>query len=385
MQIPSLYRTLPTQGTDGARAAASKMLHGKHLQGEMKDSAVEQLATLPEAWLGKLADENLAYVALSDGETLADTDILWSYTVDSLREDALKAKPIIEQVTAQVNEAIDKEKSEVTDEFQSAMIEHHRPTQLAETLMKEFQAHNLAFAVKVTKDLLPVSYLEGEMGVTRADYDEFLQPEESDSQLFRELLTELNGQAIFQDGSENETLSPLNQTVVVPFKKKGARMVSPLSEASYAQITGQEANLHDGAHYWENRLIVLDDNAVQLPATNSGYHSVLLHESGHAIDYIAETLPDLHHREVIDGLFQKDMEAAAKGVDRFTSKRAKDNAREYMAEAVEAYLTQEVGGHRDYNKPDNNHDNLKSKNPELFEYVDKLMRLSPDELKTRPK
>ena len=381
MQISSLYRTLPTQGTEAARTAATKMLHGKHLQGDLKGSAVEQLSNLPEAWLDRLADENLAYVALSDGETLADTDLLWSYNIDSLREDAMKAKPIIEQVTAQVNEAIDQEKAEVADEFQSAMIEHHRPTQLADTLMKEFQAHNLAFAVKVTKDLLPVSYLEGEMGVTRESYDEFLQPEESDSQLFREILKDLNGEAVFQEGSDNETLNPSNQTIVVPFKKKGNRMVSPLSEASYAQVTGQEANLHDGAHYWENRLIVLDDNAVQLPTANSGHHSVLLHESGHAIDYIAEAIPGLHHREVVDALFQKDSEAAAGGNDRFTSKRAKDNAREYMAEAVEAYLTQKVDSPRDFNKADNNHENLKAKNPELFNYVDKLMRLAPEDLK----
>lgn len=379
MAIPSIYRTLPTQGTPHGRELAAGMLRGKHLKNGLKEAAIEQLANVPEPWLQRLSEENVAYVALNSAETLADTDVLWSYSNDDLRSDALKAQPIIKDVVARVNRELDQEKSTL-NEVSAAFLDHHRPEHIAEELMKTFEQQNLAFAVRVTRDLLPLTFLEGEMGVTDSDYSEFLTAEESDSKMFREVLTELNGPEVFADESR-ETLDPPSDFVIIPFKVRGGRKISPISEKSYSQITGQSVDLHDGIHIWDNRLIVLDDNAVALPGKNSGFHSVLLHETGHAIDYTAETVPGLNHRQTVDQMYQADLQAERAGHDRFTSRRAKDNSREYMAEAVEAYLTQKVDSPRDFNKSDNNHQVLKEKNPELFAYVDRLMQLGTDQLK----
>ena len=55
--------------------------------------------------------------------------------------------------------------------------------------------------------------------------------------------------------------------------------------------------------------------------------------------------------------------------------RASENVREYFAEAVEAYLTKPLpNSNANFYKQENNHEMLKERNPELFAYVDKLMR-----------
>jgi len=74
----------------------------------------------------------------------------------------------------------------------------------------------------------------------------------------------------------------------------------------------------------------------------------------------------------VDGLFAADVEAARNGEVRFLTPRSADNAREYLAEAVEAYMTRRVGDEHDFYKPENSREDLQQRNPALFEYVRSL-------------
>lgn len=377
MESVNLHRHLPTQNTARGRELAESMLCGKQLKGPKKSAAVEQLATVPEPWLERLADENMAYVALGQSEDLTDTELFPTYTPQRLATDAQTAKPILSKVEAEIDALISKELSETDDGFSQAMIERSKPERLAEKLRANLEAAGLGFAVKVTRDLLPLSYLEGEFTI-----------EKENSELFRELLIDLNGPGVAEgvsqasDLTDNTGLKPESGVVVVPFKTLQGEMMSPVSRESYKQINGMMMDQHLGGNYWENRLIVVDDDVVGLPSLKTGHHSVLLHETGHAIDHIADGIEGLNHRETVDNMYASDLERAKNGEVRFLTSRAQDNEREYMAEAVEAYLTdnpKELG--KGY-KAANNHNQLKTTNPELFAYVDNLMKLPGSKFKT---
>lgn len=130
-----------------------------------------------------------------------------------------------------------------------------------------------------------------------------------------------------------------------------------------------------GMNVWPNRLIVVDDEVANIPNKKMGYHSVLLHESGHAIDYAAESIPEFNHRQTMDAFYAEAMARYGKGENTFLTARAMDNVREYFAEAVEAYLTKPLpASDANFYKQENNCELLQKANPELYAYVDKLMK-----------
>ena len=374
MNVDHLHRHLPSQNTERGRNIAKGMLVGQQLNGEKQAEAIEQLATVPEGWLQRIDDVHMGYVALAYGEDLTDTKLFPTYTPEKLAEQAQTAKPLLGEVEAQVDAGIQKDMSETDDAFASAMIERSKPETMAEALSEKLQSVGLGFAVRVVRDTLPVSFLEGEYTI-----------EEDESALFRKLLFDINGPGLAEGVQSSDDLQdmtlvkPDSGVVVVPFKSNKGKMMSPVAEESWSSISGASMDQHGGAHYWEAGLIVVDDDVVPMPSQKTGLHSVLLHETGHAIDYLAEEIEELNHRETIDGMFASDTKRAREGDVRFLTGRATDNAREYFAEAVEAYLTTDPGRGGNAYKQENNHAQLKATNPELFTYVDKLMKLpGPD-------
>jgi hypothetical protein len=379
MDTSGLNRHLATQAGERNRELASKMLRGKTLSVAHREAAIEQLATIPEAWLDRLADENLAYVGLAYGETLADTELLPNYRPETLQRDAQAAGPLRTQVEAEVEAEIATLRQADPESTQAAFAEIGRADAVAERLSSKLQAENIGFEVRVQRGSTPLEYLHNEFNIADDPDHEYLYPDGSNEEarethLFDSLLTELNGEGVISDGM----VDPASDVLLIPYKLRGDKRVSPVSEESYASVTGQQLDNHHGMNIWPNRLIVVDDEVVPLPNRKMGYHSVLLHESGHAIDYAAEQIPELKHRETVDALYQRDMERVKKGEagqQVFLTSRAADNVREYFAEAVEAYLTSELPtSQANFYKQENNHQALQERNPELYAYVDQLMR-----------
>jgi hypothetical protein len=351
------------------------MLRGKTISVNHKEAAIEQLATIPEPWLEKLAEENLAYVALAFGETLADTELLRGYTPEKLKSEVEAARPLRAEVEAEVEAEIAKLKQEDPESSQAAFAEYGRADIVAEKLGVKFDSNQIGFQVRVQRGSTPLEYLQNELNIADDPAHEYLYPDGSneegrETRIFQSLLTSLNGEGVIKDGQ----VDPESDILIVPYKMKGDKRISPVSEKSYASVTGLQMDNNHGMNVWPNRLIVVDDEVVNIPSRKMGFHSVLLHESGHAIDYAAESIPDLNHRETMDNLYKKDMERYQKGDNAFLTARAMDNVREYFAEAVEAYLTRELPtSEANFYKQENNYDQLKAKNPELFAYVDKVM------------
>jgi hypothetical protein len=373
MDTSGLQRHLPSQAGARNRELAEKMLRGKTLE-SLKTAAVEQLATIPEAWLDRLHDENVAYVALGYGESLADTELLRGYTPEKLQAEAAATKPIRHEVESQVEAEIAKLKAD--DPSRSDFVEYGRADLLAEKLGARLHEEEIGFQVRVLRGSTPLEHLFNECGVADDPYHDLLYPEGNEeareTKIFRNLLTELNGEGVIREG---EMVDPESDVLLLPYRMKGDKRISPVSLASYSSITGQQMDNNYGANYWANRLIVLDDEVVAVPSRKVGYHSVLLHESGHAIDYAAESVPELNHRATVDKLYESDLQRARQGDVRFLTSRAGENVREYFAEAVEAYLTAALPqSEANVYKVENNHEMLKERNPELFAYVDRLMR-----------
>lgn len=353
------------------------MLKGNTISNTYRQAAVEQLATIPEPWLERLADENLAYVSLGFNETLADADLLPTYTAKELKQEAEIAAKIRAQVEAEVEQEIADIRRQDPDSDAAAFADIGRADTLLERLSSRLQEQQIGFEVRVQRGELPLSYLKNEFYIVDDPYQEAIDvehgiEESKESELFTSLLIELNG----EEALKGEIVDPANDVLIIPYKLRNEARISPLSEKSYASITGQQMDNNHGVNIWPNRLIVVDDEVVEIPSRKMGYHSVLLHESGHAIDYAAESIPQLNHRETMDRFYAEAVEKYRQGDNTFLTARALDNVREYFAEAVEAYLTKPLPtSNANFYKQENNHDMLKEKNPELFLYIDKLMQL----------
>lgn len=371
MDVSGLNRQLPTQATARGRELVAKMLRGNTIESQgLRDAAIEQLATIPEPWLEKLADENLAYVALAGDETLADTNILWSYSPEELKKKARQAQPLVAEVSAE----IDAETAKLSPD-EAAFAEIGRATELAERLAVKFDSQGIGFFPRVQRGETPLEYIHNEFNIVDDPYHEYVSPEQpKESEIFNNLLTSVNGEGVIKDG----VVDPENDVLIVPYKMKKDKRVSPVTEKSLSAITGQQMDNNHGLNAWPARLIVVDDQVVELPSRKMGFHSVLLHESGHAIDYAAEGIKEFDHRATVDRMYAQDVKKYQTGENVFLTARAMDNEREYFAEAVEAYLTKPVDSPGNFYKQENNHDELKAKNPELYAYVDKLMQWNGD-------
>lgn len=384
MDISGLRRFLPSQATESAREKADKLLYGGQLKGGLRESAVEQLVTVPEPWLDRLVDEKVAYVALGYGEDLSQTELITSYTPEQLARDAEKAKPIISEVKAEVLRELSEHSD--ADPLTQALAQRERPAMVRERLRERFNEANIGFDIEEVRGEKSLLYFEQEHNVEPTDYDEFLEPEETEQGLFRNLLLELNGPDVVKSQSaergrfalaDDTVLDPADDVLVVPYGIYGGKRLSEVSKESYSSITGMGMDQNLGAHFWENRLIVMDDDVVGLPSTKTSFHSVLLHETGHCIDHLAEEYPQLQHRETMDTLYARDVERYKQGDNRFLTSRAMDNTGEYFAEAVEAYLTQPVDGAATGYKADNHNQLMREKNPELYAHVEKVLQFDP--------
>ncbi|MCA9794509.1 MAG: hypothetical protein KC910_22025 [Candidatus Eremiobacteraeota bacterium] len=341
----TLHLHLPTQATPRCRELAQSLLVESGLTAEAKSQLVTDLSAVPEAWLERLKQADLDVVVMSSEQTLADTGMLLAYQPEELEAGVDKARPLIQQAIHQAAPDLDS-----ADPGDAAYQRHWAAKEMAENLAGELVGAGLGFLVRQTSDPISLQFLAEEAGV-----------EGDEQQRFEQLTRELNQDLVQFDGQQIE---PEWGIVLVPYHQRHGQRVSPVNKASLETQKGFELFASKGAHIWENKLIMLHDSVVADPSLTAGHHRVALHELGHAIDHLAEELyPD--HRQKMDALYQDDLKNA-----NFLTARAADNAGEYLAEAVEAYLTNPGEGY----KAENHHEALKAHNPRLFAYVDDLLR-----------
>ncbi|MGE0494719.1 MAG: hypothetical protein AB7S38_36250 [Vulcanimicrobiota bacterium] len=341
----TLHLHLPTQGTTRGRELAQSLLIESGLATEAKAQLIEDLAAVPEPWLERLSQADVDVVVLASEQTLADTGMLLKYEPEELRAGVEKARPLIRQAIEQAAPDL-----ETADPGYAAYLRHWAAREMAENLSGSLVGAGLGFLVRQTSDPVSWQFLAEEAGVEGEERDRFEQ-----------LTRELNGDLVKFEGDQ---LQPEWGVVLVPYHLRQGQRVSPVNKASLETQKGFELFASKGAHIWENKLIMLHDSVVADPSLTAGNHRVALHEIGHAIDHLAEELYPAH-RPTMDALYQADLKNS-----NFLTSRAADNPGEYLAEAVEAYLTQPGQGY----KAENHHDALKQHNPELFAYVDELLR-----------
>ncbi len=340
---PTLRQSLPTQFTARGFALADRLLEESDLNSAQQERIVEDMAVLPEAWLERLTAEDVSVVVLGSHQTLADTSLLKTYTPDQLQQEADQALEVIATCRNEVESNL--------EDPDSAYQRHWASQELAENLAAALGGQGLGFWVRPTRGSVDWDHLQAEAGV-----------EEQEAETFRALTEKLNG-ALTQ--VDQTTIQADWGLVVVPYHCRQGKRVSPVNQASLAEIRGAELLANKGAHIWPNRLVMIHETALPDPSPTAGSHRVVIHELGHAIDHICDQLyPD--HRETIDKFYREDLEHA----DRFLTRRMRDNPREYFAEAVEAYFTEPSEGY----KGENHYLALQQRNPRLYGYLDELFR-----------
>jgi len=338
-------------------ALASRMVSGWNLPSSLKVGAARDLACLPLAWLHRLDAEGLTVAVLQDGQSLADTDVLPTMTPESCRKHFAQAQALARTAIDEESRALSLDPAAPADDFASAMARRWLPDRIRENLLPKLDQAGIGFSVEVCREPVDLKALACSKQIPD---EEFVT--------WRDLLVELNGPLLTVSG---DLAQAAQEVLMVPYASHRGRPVSEVSRDNYATFDSMKVRQHRGIHSWPNRLIMVHEAFVKEPADEVGNYRVLVHEVGHAMDYVAEGfLPE--HRATVDGLFAADVEAARNGEVRFLTPRSADNAREYLAEAVEAYMTRRVGDEHDFYKPENSREDLQQRNPALFEYVRSL-------------
>ncbi len=338
-------------------ALASRMVSGWNLPSSLKVGAARDLACLPLAWLQRLDAEGLTVAVLQEGQSLADTDVLPTMTPERCRRHFVQAQALARAAIDEENRALSLDPSAPADDFASAMARRWLPDRIRENLLPRLDQAGIGFSVEVCREPVDLKALARSKQI----------PDEEFS-TWRDLLLELNGPLLKVSG---DLAQAAQEILMVPYASHRGRAVSEVSRDNYATFDSMKVRQHRGIHSWPNRLIMVHEAFVKEPADEVGNYRVLVHELGHAMDYLAEDLLP-GHRATVDGLFAADLEAARQGEVRFLTPRSADNPREYLAEAVEAYMTRRVGDEQDFYKPENSREDLQQRNPPLFEYVRSL-------------
>lgn len=333
------------------------MVSGWNLPSSLKVGAARDLACLPLAWLQRLDAEGLTVAVLQEGQSLADTDVLPTMTPERCRRHVVQAQALARAAIDEENRALSLDPSAPADDFASAMARRWLPDRIRENLLPRLDQAGIGFSVEVCREPVDLKALARSKQI----------PDEEFS-TWRDLLLELNGPLLKVSG---DLAQAAQEILMVPYAFHRGRAVSEVSRDNYATFDSMKVRQHRGIHSWPNRLIMVHEAFVKEPADEVGNYRVLVHELGHAMDYLAEDLLP-GHRATVDGLFAADLEAARQGEVRFLTPRSADNPREYLAEAVEAYMTRRVGDEQDFYKPENSREDLQQRNPPLFEYVRSL-------------
>lgn len=364
-----LFEVFPGAKKDEAKKLAESLICEGGLRPDVKETIIRDLTAFPLPILRLFKNDKLDIVVVKEGQSMADTSFLTVIKPEEYSALSEKGKVIFDDVVKKEAENTAKEIEEEKkkgndDEFHIAMINHWEGDRIADSLSAKLINGNLGFTPVKTSDPVSLKVLAEKNMVSEEDYPEW-----------EKTLKLINGDHIeIKDGMIN----PKHRVFVSPYTYYKGQPVSETTLKCLQHYDSKEVKSALGIHLWQDRLVILHEDYAADPGLEVGHYRIILHECGHAMDHAIERIPGElgeNHRKTIDALFKKDMENFKKnGKNNFISPRAMDNVREYFAEAVESYLTVIMGDKLEYYKPDDNNFQLKKLNPELYDYIDKIMR-----------
>ncbi|MBI3930304.1 MAG: hypothetical protein HY319_32510 [Armatimonadetes bacterium] len=324
---------------------------------EARESITRDLSVLPLHILELLRQDGLMVVGVDPGQTVADTPWIARKTPLQAQLDLARAGNLLEELRERVvaRTAV----TGLEDDFLKAMADYRIDDVLQEELQAELSSQGLDLQIQLLPEPIPLATLAESHGTW------------DPSQLDRwaaDLVAVNRGGVRLQDGM----VIPSRRLVLLPYAYHQGHPVSEavLKEARSRTYETIEEAL--GIHEWRQRLVMLAATHVADPAPEVGHYRLALHEVGHAIDHALERELGPSHRSTIDAFFQEDQKLLRQGTNRFLTDRAQLNAREYFAEAVEAFFTVALGDEHDAYKPDNHRRALQERRPQLFAYLERV-------------
>lgn len=318
------------------------------LSAPLKAQLYEDLSAIPSRMWRVLGQSGLRIVTIAPDRNLAATAATQNFFVQDAERNMDEARNWLRELV------LTQEAAAPEEEFPRAMWEHQKGPFLADLLLKDPRQQELGFEVAVARDPVALDTLCSAEELPR----------------FRAELKRLNGDLVRVDDNQ---LIAQHQVLLLPYPRVQDGPVRA-DHLKYMQFQSDaELKACMGTNYWQSAVVAVHQDYLPDPAPEAGHHRVVLHEVGHAIDHAVARIRDGNlgeqHRATVQRMFEQDMALEAQGVRRFSSPRARDNASEYFAEAVEAYLTRTRRDAHE-SKPNNHRVWLQSNNPELFAYVE---------------
>lgn len=332
-----------------------------------------ELRAIPSQIWKMLARTGLRIVSLPPGQDLTETSAAKQFSPSDYSQRLEQAGECLQTTVQRLDADNQRQWAGMADsEMQQAFWAIQQGPIIAEEALAGSAGKELGFQPVVLSR--PVSLDELQQAVGGEANPNFLTE-----------LQQLNGSLLNQEG---QFVNSSHRVLLLPYPRCQGQPVPP-EHLKYLKSQNDEMlRASMGTNYWQSALVVVHQEFLPDPAPEAGHHRVMLHEVGHAIDHLIDRIEDgqygQEHRLLVNQLFERDKADAAKGLDRFSSPRAKDNPREYFAEAVESYLTRDRGDGLEP-KPHNNHEWLKANNPELYRHVDEIFtRAYADDIKLGP-
>ncbi len=332
-----------------------------------------ELRAIPSQIWKMLARTGLRIVTLPPGQNLTQTSAAQKFSPADYSRRLQQAGDCLQSTVQRLDADNQRQWAGMADaELQKAFWSMQQGPIIAEATLAGPAGKELAFQPVVLSR--PVSLDELQQAVGGETNPDFLSE-----------LRQLNGDLLSQDG---QNFQSSHRILLLPYPRCQGLPIPPAHLEYLKSQNDEMLKASMGTNYWQSALVVVHQQYLPDPAPEAGHHRVMLHEVGHAIDHLIDRIQEGDygqlHRQLVNRLFQRDQADAAKGLDRFSSPRAKDNVREYFAEAVESYLTRDRGDGLEP-KPQNNRDWLKANNPELYSHVEEIFtRAYSDELKLEP-
>ncbi|MBS2040140.1 hypothetical protein JST97_34455 [bacterium] len=349
------------------------VLDTSNLSQAQANQVLSELRAIPSQIWKMLARTGLRIVSLPPGQDLSHTSAARQFSPADYEQRLKRAGDCLQSTVQRLDTENHQRWERMPDaEMQEGLWAMQQGPIIAEELIAGPAVRQLGFVPAVLSR--PVRLEELEEAVGGEHNPEFLKE-----------MKLLNRDLLEQQG---DLFSSTHRLLLLPYPRCQGQ---PVRQDHLKYLKGQNDQMlraSMGTNYWQSALVVVHQEFLPDPAPEAGHHRVMLHEVGHAIDHLVDRIQDggygQNHRQLVQRLFQRDTVDAREGQDRFSSPRAKDNPREYFAEAVESYLTRDQADGQE-SKPNNNHDWLKAHNPELFAHVDEIFkRAYSDDLKLDP-
>ncbi len=307
------------------------------------------LSQFPEPWINFMTQSGLRIAAFSENQTLADSPAMSKFSVPNLEEQLVDTKAKLSQAFSQIERP--------SDEYSKKLLQN----QLSDNLQNYLMNSNSPFRLGI---------ISGDF--TLEQICEHRHVPANHREVWSEKLQELNQNWIQGD---NNTFNADFGVILLPPVLTDAGYLPDAVFQSARETKADDIAAKLGENRGVDRMVLLHEKYLAADAPEVGGYRVAIHETGHALDYILEGLPEetgfgKQHVTKVHEMFEHATQKNA-----FTSDYASSNVREYFAEGVEAYLTPPG---TDQFRPDNHADQLRKVDPDLYSYLKKTLDTEPN-------